>query len=107
MKQIGNKEIVTVGDILKFEFLDELGISAYRLAIETKLSHTYIGKVIKGERNITADTALRFAKFFNTSAEFWLNLQVSQDLKLAKIKQNEENLKITSFSLLSHNLMPA
>ncbi|MDN3669196.1 HigA family addiction module antitoxin [Echinicola jeungdonensis] len=69
------------GEILKEEFLIPLGISAYRLAKETFLPQTRISEIIKGNRRITADTALRFAKFFGTSPKFWLGLQDDYDLE--------------------------
>lgn len=69
------------GEILKDEFLDPMGISAYRLAKETRLPHTRIADVIHGRRRITADTALRFAKFFGTTPRFWIGLQDDYDLE--------------------------
>ncbi|HEX8561614.1 MAG TPA: HigA family addiction module antitoxin [Flavobacterium sp.] len=69
------------GEILKEEFLDPLGISAYRLSKETFIPQTRISEIIKGNRRITADTALRFSKFFGTSAKFWLGLQDDYDLE--------------------------
>src|SRR5690606_39343772 len=62
-------------------FLEPLGISAYRLSKETFIPQTRIGEIIKGNRRITADTALRFSKFFGTSAKFWLGLQDDYDLE--------------------------
>jgi len=83
------------GEILKEEFLDPLGISAYRLAKDTFLPQTRISEIIKGNRRITADTALRFAKFFGVSAKFWLGLQDDYDLEEEKLqKENElKNIK--------------
>jgi addiction module HigA family antidote len=69
------------GEILLEEFLIPLEISAYRLSKETFIPQTRISEIIKGRRRITADTALRLAKFFNTSAKFWLNLQDDFDLE--------------------------
>lgn|SRR5690606_15629653 len=82
------------GEILKEEFLEPLQISAYRLAKETFIPQTRIGEILKGNRRITADTALRFSKFFGTSAKFWLGLQDDFDLEEEKYnKQNEiENI---------------
>ncbi|NCP46237.1 MAG: HigA family addiction module antidote protein, partial [Flavobacteriales bacterium] len=72
-----------------------LGISAYRLAKDTFLPQTRISEIIKGNRRITADTALRFAKFFGVSAKFWLGLQDDYDLEEEKLqKENElKNIK--------------
>jgi antitoxin HigA-1 len=71
------------GEILKTEFLDELDLSAYALAKALAVPTNRITGIVNGERAITADTALRLARFFGTSAEFWLNLQVHYDLQLA------------------------
>ncbi|MDX5338153.1 MAG: HigA family addiction module antitoxin [Cyclobacteriaceae bacterium] len=88
------------GEILLEEFLIPLEITAYRLAKETFIPQTRISEIIKGNRRITADTALRFSKFFGTSAKFWLGLQNDFDLEeeklhlekeLASIKPAEEN----------------
>lgn len=69
------------GRILKQDFLEPLGISESRLARETFLLPTRINKIVRGERGITADTALRLGKFFGTTPEFWLNLQARFDLE--------------------------
>lgn len=69
------------GEILKEEFLDPLEISAYRLSKETFIPQTRISEIIKGNRRITADTALRFSRYFGTSAKFWLGLQDDFDLE--------------------------
>ncbi len=78
------------GEILKEEFLVPLGISAYRLAKETFLPQTRISEIMKGNRRITADTALRFAKFFGTSPKFWLGLQADFDLEEEEIQKQDE-----------------
>ena len=72
------------GEILEEEFLKPLGISAYRLAKETKIPATRISQIIKGKRRITADTALRFGKFFGNSADFWMGIQMEYDLRKEK-----------------------
>jgi len=72
------------GEILEEEFLKILGITAYRLAKETKIPSTRISQIIKGKRRITADTALRFGKFFGNSADFWLGIQMEYDLRKEK-----------------------
>jgi addiction module HigA family antidote len=71
------------GYILETEFLDELGLSAYALAKALRVPVNRITGIIKGERAITADTALRLARFFGTTPEFWLNLQSHYDLTVA------------------------
>lgn len=82
------------GEILKEEFLLPLGLSAYRLSKDTFIPQTRIGEIIKGNRRITADTALRFSKYFGTSAKFWLGLQNEFDLEEeSKAKKTEfENI---------------
>ena len=78
------------GEILLEEFLIPMQISAYRLAKETFLPQTRISEIIKGKRRITADTAIRFSKFFNTSAKFWLGLQDDYDLEEERNQKNQE-----------------
>lgn len=78
------------GEILLEEFLVPMEISAYRLAKETFLPQTRISEIIKGNRRITADTALRFSKFFGTSAKFWLGLQDDYDLEEANKQKEQE-----------------
>lgn len=82
------------GEILLEEFLIPMEISAYRLAKETFIPQTRISEIIKGNRRITADTALRFSKFFGTSAKFWLGLQDDYDLEEEGNLKNEEFNKI-------------
>jgi addiction module HigA family antidote len=80
------------GEILFEEFLIPMEITAYRLAKETFLPQTRISEIIRGNRRITADTAIRLAKFFGTSAKFWLGLQDDYDL------EEEENQKEKEFN---------
>jgi addiction module HigA family antidote len=84
------------GEILLEEFLIPMEISAYRLAKETFLHQTRISEIIKGNRRITADTALRFAKFFGTSAKFWLGLQDDYDLEEEQNQKDQEFNNIKS-----------
>lgn len=69
------------GEILLEEFLLPLNITAYKLAKDIEIPQTRISQIIKGERRITADTALRFSKYFGNSAKFWLGLQDDFDLE--------------------------
>lgn len=69
------------GEILKEEFLDPMGISAYRLSKEIGIPQTRTSSIIKGDRKITADTALRLSKYFGNSAKFWLGLQNDYDIE--------------------------
>jgi len=72
------------GEILMEEFLEPMGISQYRLAKDTSVPPRRINEIVHGKRAITADTALRLARFFGTSERFWLNLQVRYDLEIEK-----------------------
>ena len=78
------------GVILKEEFLDAFGISAYKLAKEIKIPQTRLSQILKGKRRITADTALRLSIYFGNSPQFWLGLQDDYDLEEEKIKLEEE-----------------
>ena len=78
------------GEILLEEFLNPMELSAYRLAKETFIPQTRISQIIKGNRRITADTALRFSKFFGTSAKFWLGLQDDYDLEEERNEKEKE-----------------
>jgi len=80
------------GEILNEEFLIPLGISAYRLAKETFIPQTRVSEILKGNRRITADTALRLSRFFGNTPKFWLGLQNDYDLEEEGIlKENELN----------------
>ena len=83
-------ENIHPGEILQEEFLEPLGISAYRLSKETFIPQTRISEIIKGRRRITADTALRLSKFFGTSAKFWLGLQDDYDLEEEQLLRKSE-----------------
>jgi addiction module HigA family antidote len=72
------------GEILSEEFLGPLGLSQYRLAKETTVSPRRINEIVRGQRAISADTALRLARYFGTSDTFWLNLQSRYDLEMTK-----------------------
>lgn len=74
------------GEILLVEFLEPLGITQYRLAKEAAVPPRRINEIVQGHRAISADTALRLAKFFGTSEMFWLNLQARYDLDVQKQK---------------------
>jgi addiction module HigA family antidote len=69
------------GEILMEEFLIPLNITAYRLAKETQIPQTRISEIIKGNRRVTADTALRLSHYFGNSAKFWLGLQDDYDIE--------------------------
>jgi len=74
------------GEILREEFLVPLSMSAHALALELRVPAPRINDIVRERRAITPDTALRLARYFNTTAQFWMNLQISYDLKMAEIK---------------------
>jgi addiction module HigA family antidote len=69
------------GEVLSAEFLEPFGITAYKLSKDIGIPQTRVSEIIKGNRRITADTALRLSKYFGTSAKFWLGLQADYDLE--------------------------
>ena len=69
------------GEILVEEFLKPLNISAYKLAKDIEIPQTRVSEIVKGNRRITADTALRLSKYFGNSAKFWLGLQDDFDIE--------------------------
>ena len=69
------------GEILREDFMKPLGLSVNRLALELHVPATRIGEIVNERRRITAETALRLARYFQTNAEFWLNLQNFYDLE--------------------------
>jgi addiction module HigA family antidote len=72
------------GEILQEEFLAPLGISQYRLAKDTSVPPRRINEIVRGQRSISADTALRLARCFGTSERFWTNMQTRYDLEIEK-----------------------
>lgn len=72
------------GEILKSEFLDELGLTAYAFSKAVGVNRSGVSDIINGKRAITAEMALRFARFFGNSPRFWLNLQDEYDLRVAE-----------------------
>ena len=72
------------GEILREDFMKPLGLSVNKLALELHVPATRIGEIVHERRRITADTALRLARYFNTNAEFWLNLQNFYDLEVSR-----------------------
>lgn len=72
------------GEILRTEFLEEMSLSQYKLAVDTGMPHSRVTAIIKGRRAVTPDTALRLARYFGTSAEFWLGLQKEFELRKAR-----------------------
>jgi len=81
---IPNRITTHPGEVIREEFLNPLDMSVNALAVALRVPATRIGAIVKGERAVTADTALRLARFFGTSAEFWINLQAMHDLTKAR-----------------------
>src|SRR5438552_12294524 len=78
------KRIVHPGVILERDFLDGLGVSQYRLAVDIEVPPRRVNEIVRGLRGISADTALRLARYFRTTPQFWMNLQVRFDLEAAE-----------------------
>jgi antitoxin HigA-1 len=72
------------GEILREEFMVPLGLSMNRVAIDLRVPVTRIADIVNEKRGITADTALRFARYFKNSPTFWMNLQTRYDLEVAE-----------------------
>jgi antitoxin HigA-1 len=72
------------GDVLRHDFLEPLGLSAHALALALRVPANRITTILAGERAVTAETALRLARHFGTSAGFWLNLQKAYELEVAE-----------------------
>ena len=81
---------ITPGEILQTEFLEPLGISAYRLAKATGLPQTRLSEIIRGKRRITTDTALRLSQAFGLSERYWLNIQNDYDIELEHDQHDDE-----------------
>ena|SRR5580658_6502719 len=78
------------GETLREDFLNPLGLTPNRLAIELQVPATRINDIARGKRAISADTALRLARYFGTTPQFWLNLQANYDLEVAQDLQGRE-----------------
>jgi addiction module HigA family antidote len=88
------------GEILLEEFLIPLNISAYKLAKDIDIPQTRVSEIVKGNRRITADTALRLSKYFGNSAKFWLGLQDDFDIEE---EQNAKKVLLNSIKALKVN----
>lgn len=88
----------TPGEILATEFLEPMGLTQYRLAQSIHVPQTRIAAIVKNGRSITADTALRFARFFGTSVEFWMNLQSQYDADMARKSIGDDLESIEPFA---------
>jgi addiction module HigA family antidote len=72
------------GEIVREEFLGPMGVSVYALSKAIKVPRSRVNDIVRGRRSITADTALRLARYFGITPEFWINLQARYDLEMAK-----------------------
>jgi addiction module HigA family antidote len=93
MKKLKN---IHPGEILQMEFLLPLGLSAYRLSKDVGIPQTRVSEIIKGNRRVTASTALRLSKYFGNSAKFWLGLQDDFDI------EEEEQLNSKELESIAH-----
>ncbi|HOT92501.1 MAG TPA: HigA family addiction module antitoxin [Anaerolineae bacterium] len=78
------------GEVLWEDFMQPLGLSQYRLAKDIGVSTLRISQIVRGQRAITADTALRLARYFGTSAAVWMRLQARYDLEVAEQQKGEQ-----------------
>jgi addiction module HigA family antidote len=83
-------EVEHAGIILKKEFMEPLKVSTYKLTKETGIDQMTLHKIIHGKRSITAKTGLKLSKFFGLSDNYWVNLQVDYDIRIAKTQISEE-----------------
>lgn len=101
---------ITPGDVLLEEFLKPMGITQNKLAKDINVPANRVSQIIHGKREITADTALRLGKYFGMEPEFWLNLQVRYNMKIARNiagKQIEKEVKTYLSQSGAHNLATA
>lgn len=77
-------EPIHPGEILMEDFLEGFGITQHRLAVSIGVPPRRINEIVHGKRGITADTAIRLARYFGTSDEFWMNLQIDYELRLER-----------------------
>jgi len=81
---MNNMRPIHPGEIIKKEYLEPLGMSVNALAIALRVPAPRINDVVRQKRGVSIDTALRLSIYFNTTAQFWMNLQTSYDLKIAR-----------------------
>ena len=86
------------GEILLEEFLLPLGISAYKLSKDIGIPQTRTSEILKGNRRITADTALRFSRYFGNSAKFWLGIQDDYDIEVEELQKKSELSSIKQYT---------
>ncbi len=101
---------ITPGDVLLEEFLKPMKITQNQLAKDINVPANRVSQIIHGRREITADTALRLGKYFGIEPEFWLNLQVRYNMKIARSKVGEKiekEVKVHFHQTEAHNLATA
>jgi addiction module HigA family antidote len=81
---------IHAGETLREDFLKPLGLTASRLAIELMVPVTRMNDIVRGRRAVTADTALRLARYLGTTPQFWMNLQANYELELAQDARGSE-----------------
>ena len=91
------KNATSPGEILKEEFMSPLRVNMNQLALHLHVPPNRISEILKGHRRITADTALRLARFFGTTPKFWLNLQTLYDLEIAEHSEKTDFNNIHSY----------
>ena len=101
---IRTKNTIHPGEILREEFLKPMKISQNKLAMDIHVPTPRVNAIVRGVRAISADTALRFGKYFGTGPEFWLNLQANYDLCVAAAKIQREIACISRLAL--HTAQP-
>jgi addiction module HigA family antidote len=94
---------VTPGEILREEFLNPLGITAYRLSRDTGMPATRVSEILKGRRRITADTALRLSAYFGNSADFWMGIQDEFELRVEQERLQPALKKIPHAPVLARS----
>ena len=99
-------ELITPGTILKEDFLEPLGITAYKLSKGIKVQQTAVSQIINGKRKITVDMALRFSRYFGNSPQFWLNLQNHYELESERDKKDYLFKEIIPFNHVAERKIP-
>lgn len=89
-KPVKRHKPVHPGEVLRLDFMEPMGLSAYRLAKEIDVSAQQLGRILNGTRSVSADLALRLARFFGTSAQVWMGLQARYDLDLAEDRAGKD-----------------
>ena len=94
--------LVTPGEILKYEFLEPMNITPYRLAMNTGMQPIAVSEIIEGKRSVTPETALKLGAFFEMEAEFWMNLQRHYELEKARDAVGDKIIaRVTPIRLVS------